>query len=156
MVFLPFRFRGNRVVTPLEASIEDLIQPLPPSLLFIAAEDIDLDAEPEEGEAADLAEARDNLEQAEKRWKQADEEAAAAKIIAQETRGQIDRLKAADEIENLEMIRELETRLERAESDSEKASRKAAKAKVKSDNAARQVENLGGNISPSKEDVTDK
>lgn len=62
LVFLPFRFHGNLIQLPAGGTAEDLLKKLPPTVMFLAAEDIDLGAEPEEGVAAELAEARDLLE----------------------------------------------------------------------------------------------
>jgi len=59
LVLLPFRLDRNRPVDAYGQPLETALEPLPLALAVLAAEDIDLDAEPEEGEAADTARALD-------------------------------------------------------------------------------------------------
>ena len=67
MVFLPFRIKQSLLTDTSGFSLERVLTRLPPVALVMAARDIDLDAEPEEGAAGQLAEAMDKLHDAEKR-----------------------------------------------------------------------------------------
>ena len=50
MVFIPLQLRGNQPAGPLGERLEGVFERLPVVALVLAGEDIDLDAEPEEGE----------------------------------------------------------------------------------------------------------
>jgi len=49
MVFLPFRFHHNYIRTPFDGAVDEVLADLPVTAIVLAAEDIDLEAEPEEG-----------------------------------------------------------------------------------------------------------
>ncbi len=72
LVFLPFRLKGNRPLDPFDEPLNQIVERLPLSALVLATEDIDLDAEPEEGTAGTVAAALDALEDAEKKAQQAE------------------------------------------------------------------------------------
>ncbi len=76
LVFLPFRLRGNQLVGPFGGRVEDLLAPLPVTAIGLAAEDISLDAEPEEGKSAEIAAALDAFSEAKKKAEKAEREAA--------------------------------------------------------------------------------
>ncbi|MBW2641708.1 MAG: hypothetical protein JRE10_16575 [Deltaproteobacteria bacterium] len=67
VVFLPFRLRGDQITCPIDAPIEEIVSRLQVTALVLAAEDIALDAEPEEGTAGDMAVAMDALADTEKK-----------------------------------------------------------------------------------------
>ena len=67
VVFLPFRLRGDQITCLIDAPVEEIVSRLPVTALVLAAEDIALDAEPEEGTAGDMAVAMDALADAEKK-----------------------------------------------------------------------------------------
>ena len=58
LVFL-FCFKGSRITDPFDGSFEELLPNLPVVVLVLAGEDIDLDAEPEQGKASEMAAAVD-------------------------------------------------------------------------------------------------
>jgi len=144
VVFFPFRFRGNQLVSSIrEIDLNDLISGLPVVALVLASKDIELDAEPEEGKAAELASALDSLADAEKKAEAIEKEAEAA---AENAEQELNEVRSATESGSHE---ELLSRLKAASEAKEealKAARRAAKASAKADNAAREVERLGGNI----------
>lgn len=82
-VFLPFSFRGNLIHLPVDNGVEDLLEQLPPTAMALAAEDIELDAEPEEGTAAEQALARDFSEKRAKLAKAAEKELKKAETALQ-------------------------------------------------------------------------
>jgi amino acid transporter len=75
LAFIPFRIKDNQVVDPFGNPMEDTLFLLPVTAMVLAAEDIDLDAEPEEGKAGEMAEAIDALEDAGKKADTATKEA---------------------------------------------------------------------------------
>ncbi len=78
IVFVPFTLRGNQPVDPFGERLEEMLTRLPVVALSIAAEDIPLIAEPDEGEPAALAAAVERLRAAEKDLGKARKEAETA------------------------------------------------------------------------------
>lgn len=64
MIFLPFKLHQQQFLTMDGDSLEGILSDLPPVVLTLANHDFELDAEPEEGTAADSAEILDALEDA--------------------------------------------------------------------------------------------
>jgi hypothetical protein len=108
--------------------------------LVLAAEDIDLDAAPEEGEAGEAAAALDVLVDAEKRAQEAEKESMKAAEAAEEKIREVESSIAdgADE----DLMSKVRAALE-AKEQAGKASRKAAKASAKAEEAAKVAESLG-------------
>jgi len=142
LVFLPFRFRGNLIQLPVEGSAEDLLLQLPPAVMISAAEDIDLDAEPEEGAAAALAEARDLLEKKVRLAETAEQEAAEAGKAAEKAEETLQKAMARSGSESdEEQIAALTAERDKAAEAAEKARRRAAKARAKAEHARESSEN---------------
>ncbi len=140
LVFLPFRLRGNQLLGPFDNALGDLILRLPVVALVLAAEDIDLDAEPEEGEAGELAAALDILADAKKKAQEAEKAAAEA---AEEAQKKLQELESAiSSGEDKDIMARVKATLE-AKEKSSKALRRAAKAMAKVEDAAREAEALG-------------
>jgi amino acid transporter len=140
LVFLPFRLRGNQVLGPFDNPVDDLIPRLPVVALALAAEDIDLDAEPEKGEAGELAAALDNFADAKKKAQEAEKEAAEAAEEAERKLQELESAVASGEKEDI--MARVKATIEAREKSS-KATRRAAKAMAKMEDAAREVEGLG-------------
>ncbi len=66
MVFLPLRIYGGRFYHPFGGEVADVLPDLPIVVLSLAAQDVDLSAEPEEGTQGEVASALDRVEDAEK------------------------------------------------------------------------------------------
>ena len=77
VVFLPFAIHGGRFFHPFGGEVGDLLPRLPVAVLTLAAQDIDLAADPDTGPASERAAALDRAEDARRRLDSA--EAAAAK-----------------------------------------------------------------------------
>ena len=153
LVFLPFRLKGNRPVDPFDQPVEQLLGDLPLTALVLAAEDVELEAEPEEGKAAEIATAADALSEAEKRAKEAKKDAkaaAAALANAKEKLRQHIQTNAAD----ADTTAALETSIKTAEKQAAKMARRSAKAAAKTMAAAKTLEELGGQTEKSSEDDT--
>jgi hypothetical protein len=145
LVFLPFRLRANQPVDLFGEPLNQIVSRLPITALVMAAEDIDLDAEPEEGKAGENAEAIDALADAEKRAREVEKEAAKASeavIAAKDELRQVQAEASKSDVAESE-IAALRASLEKAEKVSEKAVRRSAKAKAKAEAAAQTVEELG-------------
>ena len=146
LVFLPFRMRGDQLLSPFDRSVDELIPHLPVAALVLAAEDIDLDAEPEEGKAGELAAALDILNDAKKKAQDAEK---AASTVAEEAEARLRDLESAvasgaDE----DLMSKVKATLEVKE-EASRAARRAAKARAKAEDAAREAELLGA--TPDKE-----
>jgi len=141
LVFLPFRFRGNLIQPPVDGRAEDLLKHLPPTVMILAAEDIDLGAEPEEGAAAEMARAADLVEKrrklaqkAEKEAEKANQDAAAAEEKLSAALAQPESKPDEDHLAALTAARD------QAAEAAEKARRRAAKARAKAENASQELQ----------------
>ena len=139
VVFFPLRFGGGRLLDPFGGPLEDMAAGLGICALTRAAEDVDLDAEPEEGRVAEVAQALDQLARAEKRARLARERAEAARRQAEK------KLEAASDPgafsggEWMELMRQaLQARQEEG-----RAARRVAKALARMQDARRLLEELG-------------
>jgi hypothetical protein len=140
-LFLPFRFRGNQVLDQFGDRLGETLSRLPVAAAVLAAEDIDLDAEPEEGRAGEVAAALDALSDAEKKAKDAEEDAAAASEKADQQLREM-RDAALSGIDR-EALMKMAAATREAREQATKSARRAAKAWVKAENAARAAEALG-------------
>ena len=145
LVFLPFRIKQSMLTDTSGFSLERVLTRLPPVALVMAARDINLDAEPEEGTAGLLAEAMDILHVAEKRLAGAKEQyeknekqlLTVRKLLEEPTDSQDETAEA-----------KLNKQLSEAEAEMEKSSRKVAREKAKLDEAMSRVKELGDSNQP--------
>ncbi len=142
-VFLPFFIRQSRLTDEHGYSFERTLPQLPLSALVRAAEDIDLDAEPEEGAAGELALALDNLYRTEKRAKEAKKEETLRRKKVENLKS---RLESLELLETTEEENNLIKGLALEEKEADKAFRKMAKEAAKAQNALKVVEELGGDV----------
>jgi amino acid transporter len=141
-VFLPFRLRGDQITCPIDGPIEKLLSCLPVTAFVLAAEDIALDAEPEEGTAGEMAAAMDALADAEKKAAEAEKEAAKTREIAETARAKLLELENNTRHTDEDLRTKLKTAADDAEKEADKAFRKAAKARAKVEDAAKIVKEL--------------
>ncbi|MGD9226615.1 MAG: amino acid permease [Desulfobacterales bacterium] len=154
LVFLPFRLKGNQPLDPFDNPVETILSGLPITALVLASEDIELEAEPEEGKAAEIAAALDALTDAEKKVQEAQKDTEAAqKTAITASEKLLEQIKAeaanSDKVES--EIDGLQAAYKEAEKQAEKAARRFAKARAKAETASRVVEDLG--VKPSKSDT---
>ena len=142
VVFLPFRLRGDQITCPIHAPIEEIVSRLPVTALVLAAEDIALDAEPEEGTAGHIAVAMDALADAEKKAVEAEKEAAKTREIAETARAKLLELENNAGQSEEDLGTQLKTAADNAEKEADKVFRKAAKARAKVEEAAKIVKEL--------------
>ncbi len=140
LVFIPFRIRGNRLLGPFGSPLEELLTHMPVTALVLASEDIDLDAEPEEGKAGEMAEARDTLTDAKKDAEQAEREATEATKQVEKKERELEEARTTSDQETIAPMRR---EVREAKEDADKAVRQVAKARSKAKNAAREAEAVG-------------
>jgi amino acid transporter len=154
VVFLPFRLgdTGPRCVS--DEPLDDVVRGLGICAAVLAAQDITLDAEPEAGKHAEVAEAVDvaakALKKAEKAAKEAAESAREAAKTSQELAGARDTAETPQEIEKLEeAARQVAQRAEQAK-------RRAAKARAKAEIAKEEEVKAKTGGTTKKEDTTEE
>jgi hypothetical protein len=156
LVFLPFRLRRNQLVDPFGNPMEDLLPRLPITAMVLAAEDIDLDAEPEEGKPAEVAAALDALTDAEKKAQDAEKEAVQALEAAEKAENKVREMVAAAgpgaDRETMTHIEKATEAAEQAKTQADKAKRKAAKARAKAEDAAKEAQALDIKFSEDRDD----
>ncbi len=141
LVFLPFSFSRKTVAGPFGNPCGELLSHLPTTALVMAAEDIDLDAEPEEGAPGEMAAAMDNLEKARNNVETAEKNAEKARRRMETARQELETLQARRQ--DPEKMKKAEKELLDAEKQVEKTARKAVKAAVKADDAEKYSEQQG-------------
>lgn len=141
IVFLPFRFRGNLIQLPTDGPTEDLLKKLPAAVMVLAAEDIDLGAEPEEGVAAAQAEARDLAEEKAGLAKKVEKEAAEAKKAADTAEEHLKKAMAQTEtdVDNAQ-IATLRADRDKAVKAAEELRRRAVRARTKAEQVQEALE----------------
>lgn len=107
LVFLPFRLQRHKPVDCYGQPLNVALEPLPLSVAVLAAEDIDLDAEPEEGEAAECARALDAFKDAQRlaELTARDLEQTAAKLAEYEADASVDQAEMNGRRKELEQVR---------------------------------------------------
>ena len=144
LVFLPMRLHDLTTISAFGRSPEDLFGHLPLTALVLAAETIELDAEPEEGEAAERANALDALSDAEKRAEKAQKEAEKAATTAQVLTDKLNHVQSSVALqENESTMVDLMADIRNAENELAEKKRRLAKEKAKAENAAREAEAIG-------------
>jgi amino acid transporter len=140
LVFLPLRLRGDQPTDPFGGRLEDLFSRLPVVASVLAAEDIALDVEPEEGKAGEIAAALDAVGDAEKEAQAAEKEAAKAAEIAEQKLGEAQRASAnVDQSERAA----IEAAAREANELAKRAARGADQARAKAEEATRAAEAVG-------------
>jgi amino acid transporter len=138
LVFLPFKISRSMLTDIHGYSLERVLTRLPPTALVMAAKDIELAAEPEDGMAGRLAEALDRVQELEKRL------ARAAAAQDKDDKLCAELLKALEEASshNGDDAAELAKQLEAARQRAEKSFRKTAKERARLDDARKTVKQL--------------
>ncbi len=147
LVFIPFQIRSDKTLDPFGGVLEETIFTLPACALVMAAEDVDLDAETEEGKAADMAEALDAVADAENRVQLAEKEFENAAAAFESIKIKLQQMLASpenvrDEAGLSELMKEVSEEGEKMS----KAHRRFLREKTKADDAARDAEALGATL----------
>ena len=143
VVFLPFRLYGNQVDCLINATMEEILPRLPLTAFVLAAEDIELDTEPEEGTAGEMAAAMDALDDAEKIAGEAEKESIKARKIAETAGAKLLELESKPiSEEKKDRLLKLRSEADHADKEAEKAFRKAVKTRTKVEEAEKIVKEL--------------
>jgi amino acid transporter len=143
LAFIPFRIKNNQIVDPFGNPMEKTLFLLPVTAMVLAAEDIELDAEPEEGKAGEMADAIDSLEDARKKARTTAKEAEKATEAAEKAKEKAENMQKNPDGVHADTISVAEKEAEDAEKQAVKMKRKAAKAAAKTKTAARDAEASG-------------
>ena len=134
LTLLPFRIQAYQPTDLFGNRLDELFTHLPLAAMVIAAEDIPLDADPEEGNAGETAARRDRADDALKAASAAEDEAEKASKEADRAMEAYLEAAAGDDEEKTTSLREAMTEARKI---ADRAIRKAARAKVKAEAAAR-------------------
>jgi hypothetical protein len=143
LAFIPFRIKKNEIMDPFGNPIQETLFLLPVTAMVLAAEDIELDAEPEEGRAGEMAEAMDVLEDTRKKARAAAKQAEKAAAAAQKAKEKTEEMRKNIDSTDSDTLAAVEKEAEEAEKQAVKMTRKAAKAAAKVETAAREAESSG-------------
>jgi amino acid transporter/Spy/CpxP family protein refolding chaperone len=143
LAFIPFRIKNNQIVDPFGNPMGKTLFLLPVTAMVLAAEDIELDAEPEQGKAGEMAEAINALDDARKKARTAVKEAQKATAAAEKAKEKaVNMQKNRDDVDS-DNLAAAEKEAEEAEKQAVKLTRKAAKTEAKVETAAREAESSG-------------
>jgi len=143
LAFIPFRIKNNEIVDPLGNSMQQTLFLLPVTAMVLAAEDIELDAEPEAGKAGEMAEALDTLEDARKKAQTAAKEAEKASAVAVKAKEKAAEIEKTPNGIKPDALAGVEKEAQEAEKVAVKMKRKAAKAGAKAEIASQEAEASG-------------
>ena len=136
-VFMPCRIRDNQVLDVQGGSLLKLLPYLPMTGLAMAAQDIDLEAEPDEGLQGEVAKAQDELSEARDKYEAAKKESEQLQEKSEELTARL--VEYSKENEDFPKILKA---ADQAIEEEENAFRQAAKAKVKAEQAAKTLEQI--------------
>lgn len=141
VVFIPIQLREDQAIDVLGVPLEELLPRLPVVALVLAAENIRLLAEPEEGEAAEEAAAEDAATDAERKARKAEKAAGKAEERAQELARKLSaaRRKGLSD-EGPEAYERIEKEAREAEGERDRARRRASDARAEANEAALEAE----------------
>jgi amino acid transporter len=140
VAFLPLHVRGTRLVSPLDVSFEEILSRVPIVALVIAAEDIDLEAEPEEGRRGEIAVALDAAADADRIAGEKEKEAVKTAEFADQKLEEMKR--AAETDSGKDELMELKAAFREADKAAKKAAQEAEKARAAADEAAKAADEL--------------
>jgi hypothetical protein len=143
LAFIPFRIKDNEIVDPFGNPMQKTLFLLPVTAMVLAARDIELDAEPEEGKAGEMAEVSDTLDDARKKARTAEKKAEEATAASEKAKGKAEDMKKNPDGVDPATLVVAEKEAEEAEKQAIKMTRKAAKAAVKAETAAQEAEASG-------------
>ena len=149
LVFFPFRLKNDTPMDHFGNPLDLLFSRLKIAASVLAAKDIDLAAEPDEGEFADLAAAKDAYYSSLKKTRKAEQEAEETERQAEEKLKNLHAAALSDVDEDA--VRKLNTDVVTAQEAAVKAARKAAKWSAKALNFRKDLEKMGEIIDDAEE-----
>lgn len=147
VVFLPFRLKRGKMTGPFGVPLVEVAPRVRVAAMVLAAEDIDLDAEPDEGKAAEIARAYDSFMEARDRARGAEKDAEDILSEAEEAERRINEMieKARPGVSG-EAMEEIDKAVQHATEIRNKAVRsakRATKARVKAEYEMKRALELG-------------
>ncbi|MFT6985335.1 MAG: amino acid transporter [Psychromonas sp.] len=139
LVFLPLTLKSDQLVDCSGLAVDALLAVLPLVVLVVAAQNIELDADPEQGVAGLLAETEDRLNAAQERAKQAEEKVITANLAIEKNLNAL--LKPRQQGDGEERV-QLYSELTEIRQQLDKATRRAAKAEAKLEVRKQEFEQL--------------
>ena len=144
LVFLPFRLRKHHLLDPFGQQVDPLLTRIPPAVLVMAAEDIDLDAEPEDGQVGEIAAAQDALADAEHRVRETQKELEQASKAVETVKAKLKKIQSDPNlIVDETVIDDMMADVTHAEKQMTIAYRRFAKARAKAEVASKEAEEVG-------------
>ena len=143
LAFIPFRIKDREIVDPFGNPMQKTLFLLPVTAMVLAAEDIELDAEPEEGKAGAMAEVLDTLDDTRKKAQAAIKKAEQATEAAEKAKEKAEDMQKNPDGVDSATLAVAEKEAGEAEKQAVKMARKAAKADAKAETAARDAESSG-------------
>ena len=141
IVFLQFGIRDARIVDPFGNDVSQILPRLPMVVMSMAAQDVDLDAQPDEGSAAENAAILDRVSDAQRLADRAQQEAVDAADTARRTVSAL--ADAASKGADQEKIEKLRKELEDAQEQAQKAARRAVVTSGRRETAERAARDAG-------------
>jgi amino acid transporter len=139
LVLLPLTLKGGQIVDNEGELIDPLLQQIPLVALVVAAQEIDLDADPEDGTAGLLAEAEDAFTAAQTRLQQADKEVQECNQLIEDN---LQEMLTAREQGETQTLTNIHDELKQLRVKLDKAIRRSVKAEAKFENEKLRVEQL--------------
>ncbi|WP_028313910.1 amino acid permease [Desulfatibacillum aliphaticivorans] len=143
LVFSPFRLHYNQLQNQFGGKIEDLLNKLPIVALVLASHDVDLTAQPDEGEAGKLAAAMDEYEECLKKAQGLEHEAEMAREEALKAEKRLLDAPTGDSDQEAEKRAAMVKQAQEARDEAAKVFKKSAKAEARLQEAAKIMESLG-------------
>ena len=141
IVFIQFGIREGRIVDPFRNDVSEILPELPMVVMSMAAQDVDLDAQPDEGSAAQSAALLDRVTDARKRATRAQREAEDATAAA--TRAVSELADAAGKGADHEQLEKLRENVEAAQQEAQEAARQSVVAAGRREVAERSARDAG-------------
>ncbi len=136
LVFMPFDLKKGEPLSMFGNPLEDIVPLLGVTALVQAGQEVDLDAEPEEGASGELASALDALEKANRRTEKAQRSAVEAANYA---KAKMDEIEVAGGVFDDDLFRKIKAALHAREK-ADAASKKALREETKSTEAAKALQ----------------
>ncbi|MFQ5657853.1 MAG: hypothetical protein ACE5G5_09955, partial [Candidatus Methylomirabilales bacterium] len=144
IVFLPFTIYGGRFYHSFGGEVPDVLPELPIVVLSLAAHDVDLSAEPEEGEQAEIASALDRLEDTKRRLEKLEAEAQRAAKAAEDTSAELSTM--VQERAEADALAQKRAEVHKAQEAAQKSARRASRAAASKERAEKHAAELGTDV----------
>jgi hypothetical protein len=140
IVFLGFDIRGGKILDPFGGEVGAILGRLPPVVMSLAAQDVELDAQPDEGAAAETAALLDGVADARREAARAQQAAAEAAARASKALATLAASAARDEPDTLEKLR---ADAEDAQEKAQEAARNAVLITSRAESVAHRAAGMG-------------